>query len=79
MPKLIEDQVLIEIGKKYNKSAAQICLRWCIQRGCSPIAKAMDPVHVLENADVFDFALNQQDINQIKTLEKNLRIFKVPE
>lgn len=79
MPKLIEDEVLIEIGKKYGKSAAQICIRWCIQRGCTPIAKAMNSEHVLENANVFDFVLNEEEMDLIKTLDKNFRIFKAPE
>lgn len=79
MPKLIEDQVLVEIGKKYGKSAAQVCVRWCIQRGCAPIAKAVECQHVYENANVFDFELNETEMNQIKSLEKNLRIFKAAE
>lgn len=79
MPKLIEDEVLIKIGRKYNKTPAQVCIRWSLQRGCIPIAKSTNPAHIQENIDVFDFELSEEDMGEIKRLEKNLRIFKAQE
>jgi diketogulonate reductase-like aldo/keto reductase len=79
MPILLEDPVLIEIAKKHNKSPAQICIKWCLQRGLVVIPKALDKNCILENGLVFDFTLSDDDMSQIKKLNKNLRYFSAPE
>lgn len=51
-PLLLEDPKLIEIGKKYNKSPAQVCIRYQVQRGLSVIPKSAQPERIKQNADV---------------------------
>ena len=61
--------VLIEISRKYNKSVAQILLRWSIQHGFLPLPKSSNKERMLENADIFDFDLSEADIEAMKALE----------
>lgn len=49
---MILNDTLIEIGKKYNKSAAQITIKWLVKKGIIPIVKAVLPEHVIEDANV---------------------------
>ena len=51
-PKLLEDPKLVEIGKKYNKTPAQICLKWQIQRGVAVVPRSVNPSRIAQNADV---------------------------
>ena len=50
------------LSEKYGKSIAQIAIRWSIQRGYLPIPKSADPGRMMENLNVFDFALDPQDM-----------------
>lgn len=60
---------LIEnIGKKYNKTSAQVILRWEIQKGISVIPKTVQKSHLHENIDIWDFVLSEEDISKIETL-----------
>ena len=61
--------VLVEIAEKYNKSVAQVLLRWSIQQGFVPLPKASTRERMLENADIFDFKLTEEDIEAMKALE----------
>jgi diketogulonate reductase-like aldo/keto reductase len=69
----MDNQALIEIGKKYGKSPAQIMLRWCIEAGTVPLPKSVTPKRIKENIDIFDFELSVEDLQQIQRLEKGLR------
>ena len=60
---------LTEIGKKYGKSAAQVALRWNIQRGVVVIPKTVHADRMAQNIDVFDFSLSDEDMEQIKLLD----------
>lgn len=79
IPRVLEDHTLIAIGKKYNKSPAQVCLRWCVQRGLVPVPKALEEDKILENIFIFDFSLTNEDMQEIKKLNKNFRIQKFTE
>lgn len=59
-------------SQKYKKSPAQICLRWCLQKGVVPLPKAKSQTHMLENLDVFDFELTADDMNLIADLDDPL-------
>lgn len=66
-----DNPVIEEIGAKYRKTAAQIMLRWNIQRGVIVIPKSTHKERMEENFNVFDFALTDEDMTVIDTLDKN--------
>ncbi len=66
---LFENEVLKAIGQKYGKSTAQVMLRWHIQRGVIVIPKSVHKERMIENLNVFDFALDENDMNQISQLD----------
>lgn len=66
---LFTDPILTAIGKKYNKTAAQVALRWNIQRGVIVIPKSVREERMQQNIDVFDYELSQEDMDQIKTMD----------
>ena len=72
---LFTNKVLIEIGKKYNKTAAQVTLRWLIQRGIIVIPRTSNPAYMKENLNVFDFKLNKSDMQKIAALDKKTSQF----
>lgn len=69
--KRIPSNVIQPIADKYNKSSAQIILRWNIDRGCYPLPKTKSPVRLQENFDVLDFQLSNEEITTISKLNYN--------
>lgn len=67
---LFQNEILMEIGKKYGKTTAQVMLRWHIQRGVVVIPKSTHYERMVENLNVFDFALSDEDMAAIATLDK---------
>ena len=67
---LFENPVLTSIGRKYGKTSAQVMLRWHLQRGVVVIPKSTHKERMQENFDVFDFVLNQEDMETIGNLDK---------
>ncbi|MER2295290.1 MAG: aldo/keto reductase [Desemzia incerta] len=67
---LFQNPVLTDIGAKYNKSVAQVIIRWLIEQEVIVLAKTVKPERMAENLDVFDFALTEEDKEAIKTLDK---------
>lgn len=65
-----ENSDIIEIGKKYNKSAPQVIVRWLYQRDILPIVRSSDPIHQKENLDIFNFELSEDDMEKIFSLDK---------
>lgn len=61
--------LLVEIAGRYNKTPAQLLLRWSIQHGFLPLPKASTRERILENADVFNFTISDEDIDALKVLE----------
>jgi 2,5-diketo-D-gluconate reductase A len=72
---LFTNNVLVEIGKKYNKTAAQVTLRWLIQRGIIVIPRTSNPAYMKENLNVFDFKLSKADMRKIASLDKKTSQF----
>ena len=66
-----DNPVLLQIGEKYGKTAAQVMLRWNIQRGVAVIPKSTHIERMEENFHVFDFALSEDDMAAIAALDKN--------
>lgn len=63
--RLSEDPVLDRLGKKYNKTAAQIALKWIIQHQCIPLPGSKSPSHMKENINVGDFILSNEEMEEI--------------
>jgi diketogulonate reductase-like aldo/keto reductase len=76
---LLQEQSLNEIGEKYSKTAAQVVLRWNIERGLIVIPKSSNPIRQAENLDVFDFELTVEDMQLIDALNKDLRVGPHPD
>jgi len=57
------------LAEKYEKSIAQICIRWSLQRGYLPLPKSVMPARIKENAEVFDFELSADDVQLIADLK----------
>lgn len=72
---LFTNEILVSIGKKYNKSSAQVMLRWLIQRGVIVACKSTHIERMQENINVFDFELTEEDMNSIKTLDTSNSLF----
>nr|WP_297174216.1 aldo/keto reductase [uncultured Agathobaculum sp.] len=69
MHDFFRNPILTEIGSKYGKTAAQVALRWNIQRGVVVIPKSVHVDRIAQNFDVFDFSLSQEDMDKIKTMD----------
>lgn len=66
---LLEEPVLQELAEKYGKTPAQIILRWHVQMGNSIIPGSTNPAHIADNADIFDFALTDEEMERIAKLD----------
>lgn len=72
---LFNNETLVEIGKKYGKTSAQVMLRWNIQRGVVVIPKSTHKERMEENINVFDFSLSNDDMEKIAQLDTNKSLF----
>lgn len=72
---LFTNPVLMEIGKRYGKSTAQVALRWLIQRGVIVIPKTTRAERMRENFDIFDFSLSEADMASIAALDQGKSLF----
>ena len=73
--KLIEEPVFAELGKKYNKTSAQIILRWHTQMGFVVIPGSKNIDHIKDNLDILDFQLTDAEMEQIAALDKGERYY----
>ncbi len=76
---LLENEILKEIAKKYNKTVAQIVLRWDLQSQVITIPKSTNEGRLLQNIDIFDFNLSKNDIAKIDSLNQDLRVGPDPD
>lgn len=67
--KIFEVEELQNIAKEYNRTVAQIVLRWSLQKGYLPLPKSVTEARIIENAQLFDFALSQETVDLIDSLE----------
>jgi 2,5-diketo-D-gluconate reductase A len=72
---LFKNELLFSIGKKYNKSIAQVVLRWLTQRGIVAIPKSVRKERMQENFNIFDFLLSDEDMESIQTLDQKASAF----
>lgn len=66
---IFHNEVLAQIGRKYNKSVAQVILRWLVQRGIIVLTKSTNIKRIKENFDIFNFELSKEDMEKIKELD----------
>jgi len=66
---MLQNEDLIRIAKKYNKSVAQLCIRWCLQNDIIPLPKTTNLTRMAENRDVFDFTIDKDDMSFINNME----------
>lgn len=71
--RLQENPVLTELARRHDVSLAQLVLRWHLQRGTVPLPKSSSPERMRANIDVFDFALDADEVAQISALDRNER------
>lgn len=72
---LLQEPLFTKLGKKYGKSNAQIILRWHVQAGNIVIPGSKSPAHIQENFDLFDFSLNQDEMEQISAMDQKKRYY----
>ena len=72
---IFQNETLLSIAAKYNKSVAQVILRWVVQRGIIALAKSTRKERMLENISVFDFELTAEDMAAITTLDTKTSSF----
>ena len=66
----LKEPLFAELGKPYGKTAAQVLLRWFVQKGINVIPKSVTPSRITENHDVFDFALSDGEMARIDGLDR---------
>ena len=75
----LDNDVLCVLGTKYAHTPAQIGLRWAVQKGISVIPKSVHPERIASNARIFDFTIDQEDMDLLDTLNQNYHSSSIPE
>ena len=75
----LDHDVLCVMGTKYAHTPAQVGLRWAVQKGISVIPKSVHPDRIESNANIFDFSIDQEDMDLLDTLNENYHSASVPE
>ena len=70
---ILNNKLIEKIAGKYQKSVAQIVLRWDLQKGVASIPKSVHKKRIIENSEIFDFSLNAEEVAGIDSLENNIR------
>ncbi|KAJ8980153.1 hypothetical protein NQ317_014648 [Molorchus minor] len=73
-PATVLDSNVIEIGKKYGKTPAQVVLRYLLSLGVCVIPKSVTKSRILENFNIYDFELNEEDVKYLDSCNKNWRV-----
>lgn len=71
--KVPDNKILQEVGSRHGVSAAQVALRWNLQRGHCVVPKSFDPAHIRENTELFGFRLSRQEMAILADLHKGVR------
>ncbi|KAL3842149.1 hypothetical protein ACJMK2_020195 [Sinanodonta woodiana] len=77
-PNALEDETLQKLADKKGKSVAQVILRWHLQRGLAVVPKSITPSRIKQNMEVFDFELNEEEMDVIAKLDRNMRVYVEP-
>lgn len=76
---ILEDETLVRLANKYNKTASQVTLRWHYQNDVITIPKSVTPSRIQENMNIFDFELSKEDMQLIDALNKDYRTGQDPD
>ena len=76
---LQEEPVFTKLAEKYGKTAAQVILRWHVQMGTSIIPGSKNPMHIADNADIFDFELTDEEMAEIAKLDGTKKYYEATE
>lgn len=68
---LFSDETIVEIANNHNVSAAQVILRWNLQKGVVVIPGSSNPDHIKENTEIYDFELSKEEMDNINALDRN--------
>ena len=72
---LLKNETMNMIASKHNKTVPQIAIKWLIERNIVVIPKSVTKVRIIQNFDVFDFRLDEQDMDQIRKLNRGMKMF----
>lgn len=75
--KVLQDETILEIADKYDKSPAQIVLKWELQKGIVPLPKSKSKGHIEENLNVFDWELAAEDVEKIDSIDQEKRVYMI--
>ena len=67
--KMLDNETLKIVASKYNKSVAQLCIRWCLQNNTLPLPKSVTASRIKENTEIFDFVISDEDMKTINAME----------
>ena len=67
--KMLNNEELIRIAEKYNRSVAQICLKWCLQNEVIPLPKSQNEERMRQNLKLFDFEISKEDMDTINNMK----------
>lgn len=67
--RMLSNETLKEIAAKYNKSVAQLCIRWCLQNEVLPLPKSVTLSRIQENSEIFNFVISNEDMSLINSME----------
>ncbi|MFW5749728.1 MAG: aldo/keto reductase [Halanaerobium sp.] len=74
---VLSDQTILKLADKYDKSPAQIVLKWELQQGIVPLPKSKSEGHIKENLELFDWELKPEDMAQIDNIETEKRVYMI--
>lgn len=77
--KLLSNSVIIYLAQKYNRTPAQICLRWHLQNGFIPLPKSVNGERIKSNIDIFDFELSNDEMDILSNLKTELHLLPNPD
>jgi diketogulonate reductase-like aldo/keto reductase len=75
---IFDDAVVNELAKAYDKPAAAVVLKWAIERGITVIPKSSSPDHIRANAALFDWAMDEADLERLDGRDRNAPVYDTP-
>ncbi|NHJ40587.1 MAG: aldo/keto reductase [Asgard group archaeon] len=72
--RMLDDPPLVEISRKYDKSTAQILIRWGLQKNTITLPKSINVSRIMENADVFEFKITEEDMKKLDSFNRNMHV-----